>query len=87
MADSSFDSSVSRPSSDVLDFFFLLSSFEVLIAEKKSKPRSVSTIPNHIHLAFRRSNSRLLEFLHPLLSKHTFKNATTEHVFSIAATM
>ena len=37
MADSSLDLSISRPSSDFVDFFFLLSSFEVLIAEKKKQ--------------------------------------------------
>ena len=82
MADYSFDSSVSRPLSDVLDFFILLSSFKVLMAKKKSKPRPVLTIPSHVHLAFRRSNSRLAEFLH-----RYSRNATKEHVFSIPTTM
>ena len=71
MADSSLDSSISRPSSDVVDFFFLLSSFEVLIAEKKKQTSLSFDNSNHIHLAFRRSNSRLVEYLHRLLSKHT----------------
>ena len=66
-----------------LIFFILLSSFKVLIAKKKkSKPLPVSTIPNHVHLAFRRSNSRLAEFLH-----RYSRNATKEHIFSIATTM
>ena len=71
MADSSFDSSISRRSSDVVDFFFLLSSFKVLIAEKKKQTSLRFGNSNNIHLAFRRSNSRLVEFLHRLFSKHT----------------
>ena len=43
------------------------------------------SIPNHIHLAFRRSNSRVVEFLQCTLQTHL--NAATEHGFSIAATM
>ena len=70
----------------VLYLMFLIFSFccQALrcLLPKKSKPRPVLTIPNHVHLAFRRSNSRLAEFLH-----RYSRNATKEHVFSIATTM
>ena len=65
-----------------LIFSFCCQALRCLLPKNKRKPRPVLTIPNHVHLAFRRSNSRLAEFLH-----RYSRNATKEHVFSIAATM
>ena len=60
----------------VLHLMFLIFSFcfealRCLLPKRKSRPRSDSTIQNHIHLAFCRSHSRLVEFLHLFLSKRT----------------
>ena len=86
MADSSFDSSISRPSSDVVDFFFLLSSFEVLIAEKK-KQTSLSFDNSKSHSSRFSQIQFQACWISSSLTLQTHLNATTEHVFSIAATM
>ena len=54
-----------------LIFPFCCQALRCLLPKIRSKPRSLLTIPNHIHLAFHRSNSRVVEFLHCVLSKHT----------------
>ena len=86
MADSSFDSSISRRSSDVVDFFFLLSSFEVLIAEKK-KQTSLSFDNSKSHSSRFSQIQFQACWISSSLTLQTHLNATTEHVFSIAATM
>ena len=43
-------------------FLFAVKLWSTYLPKRKSKPRSVSTIPNHIHLAFRRTRLAHLDW-------------------------